>query len=396
MALHKCELGLPRLALPMKKPQFEYSSLTVVLDHVDLARKEDRYTDHHPDHVLHILPSDLTKGTLDKLLDWIGAFDLNKLSVIAEHGTPSRLKRIIEAVNARLAAECWITVSGFRIDRESWLQLTLRFENVTFHHCTFAESVWRTSRGDQRCNTLCFDYCEGEPVSAMPIGGSAWPSLKWVLVGEGFESEAFHSKAHLPSSYPVQNPSSNELTQQIVSNLWHEGLEELYLNDCKSVEWLINLPPRLSLKTLYLNYCPTTVNVFNWLVQHKKLDHMSLAWMPDVQLPWRRLSELRKLKSLMVEDTNLDDAQLIQIAESAKLKTIDLYYNSKLTAASWKTLLEWPSLVMLSGSMELLQGPIPDDLPLSTNLKEAVAMNTKRGSFDWLKVRYPSVKVFEM
>ncbi len=115
-------------------------------------------------------------------------------------------------------------------------------------------------------------------------------------------------------------------------------------------------------------------------------------------MPWESLAKLRKLKVLDVVGSPFDDDHLAHVLQHIKLRGMRTYY-TKLTPASWPTVLSNSSLRGVWVSTEMLEGALPENMPDTTSIREVVTMNVGFKHLDYLKELlkpYPNVKTFNM
>ncbi len=366
------------------------------------------------DHVIHIAPCDLRKRlfppddreqqfgcavlpttSLQKIaLEKSRAESIDQLSIVGEHGTSTQLRAILEVVLPLVTTDATILVVGFKVGASEFDALVSSGTTVEFENCQLLTNWWKSSGRERRCNHIRFSYCSGAVPRKPRIGGGSWPRLRSLVLWENDQPAPFSPRERLgrsPSRYPIDTA----LTEAVVRSLWNSSFEHICLDGCQSLDFLPTLPIAHTMESLEFWHSPTTPEILDWIVAHRRVSFLALAWERSVQLPWVKLKQMRRLKGLDVTDTYLDDDQLLVIARHLPLRSIMLYYTS-VTAKSWATLLTWPSLRTCWGSQELMGGEFPVALPSETNLKEFVALNARAPEFVKLLSRYPGVAVTEL
>ncbi len=359
------------------------------------------------DHVIYLAPQDLPqpgskdedefyvpKNALRAFLSAIGGSrEFDTVSIISGRGTSDQLKIILKELLPLLLPDCSLTVGGFRVTAEQLTRLTSNFATLEFIACTFARGWWKSPLGDKPCTDLRMDSCWGVLPKKVNAGQASWGSLKSIHI-KGRERPESLRRNEIYRECLLPRRDYQTFADAWVHTFWATNLEDAHLYDCVSVDCLKVLPPRSTLRTLWID-SGVTPSVLGWVVGNSNLVEIELLWAPGVQLPWHMLKKLKRLRGLRLEESCLNDEDLSEIATYTRLGYITTYYTD-LTPQSWPLILSWPGLKQFWGSQELAFETPPAGLPETTELREFVALNTRFPWFEGFLRRYPNVKVVEM
>ncbi len=398
----------------MQKKKKSTSLLVVLRSPGSIAWHTNCRAAYMADHIIHLAPCDLQKRqfppddrelhfgctvlpttTLQKIaLANSRAESIDQLSIVGDHATTTQLRAILEEVLPLLTTDATILVVGFKVGASEFDAMVSSGTTVEFENCQLLTNWWKPSGRERRCNHIRFSYCSGAVPRKTRIGGASWTSLRSLVLWEHDQPAPFGPVERLGRS-TSQYPIDTALTEALVCSLWNSSFAHICLDGCRSLDFLRALPIASTMESLAFWHSPTTPEVLDWIVAHRRVSFLALAWERSVQLPWAKLKQMKRLRGLDVTDTYLDDNQLVDIARHVPLRSVMLYYTA-VTAKSWTTLLNWPSLRTCWGSQELMGGEFPVALPSETNLKEFVALNARTPEFTKLLSRYSGVAVAEM
>lgn len=328
----------------------------------------------------------LDLSLLDKKVDGV--------TIAATSITNSELLFLLDVVEPRLALDASLELIGPAISAAVWERITTRFGWVELTQCKLGRGWWKPPSRPRECTWLRLDRCFGAVPKKHSLGGSAWPELQSLVIWGGQDTESLGPRKPLPGQTKECPPGWPALAEAIGRCLASDTLSFLLVTDLLEIDWLIDVLPRPKLTDLDLGGCPCSPRLLQRIAESAELKSLEFAWEPGEHPDWTQLRKMNKLRSLTVNSTFFDDRDLPLVLANTRLRHLEVYY-TKLTAKSWSTLLGNRYLRKVWGSMELLDGPIPD-LPETTLLKEFVALNARAESFRTLLARYPDLKVFQM
>lgn len=318
---------------------------------------------------------------------------IHHVVLAASGGTSSELNAVLDTIWPHLTEDFMITIGGFSIRSDQFKRIVSRCDQANFSFCRFGRGWWQAMPQVAACTYLTMESCSGVSPRSLEAGQAAWNNLTYLQVLGPKRREWGYIREFWISG-EIDIGRCDRFAQEWLTAMWGQSITLLSVDQFASNDFVGRLPTRPSLKHLDLGL-EVSEGLFEWMIGNENLRNVSLNWRPEITLPWHLLSHLKRLVSLSVISSPLDDEELAVIAESSTLKALIAYY-TKLTAASWSTLLTWPSLKQFWGSSHMISREAPLGLPETTALEEVVALNADTGWFANLLERYPGVKVVSM
>ena len=316
---------------------------------------------------------------------------IETLNVISSEGKPKDLDSILDEIESKLTESPTIHLTNFRITGPQFRRLVAKFADISLTNCHFGRG-WAKPVESPVCKILDLDSCTSVEITAK-VGQSKFKSLESLSIN-GPDCPLVLRHHCIYEDSDLNRSQTETFARSAAIAFWNRRINSIDLSDLDDIGFLTELPVPDGLESA--RCCsPVTVDVFNWILQNKRLRSLNLTWSKDVRLPFHRLKELKRLNWLEVVDTPLKDEELEIIASSSQVAGMMAYYTD-LTSKSLPVILKWPGLKSFWGSQHMVGEVEPTDLPATTNLKEFVALNARTDWFREFFQGYPNLSVVDM